>query len=76
VLALVESAVLHPHVGETFAGVVVQVDEEDPKKGDVVVQEPAIEATITGKDELPLGTDVEATLVEADVSTRTVRFEL
>ncbi len=76
VLALVESAVLHPHVGETFAGVVVQVDEEDPKKGDVVVQEPAIEATITGKDELPLGTDVEATLIEADVSTRTVRFEL
>jgi VacB/RNase II family 3'-5' exoribonuclease len=76
VLALVEAAVLHPHVGETFAGVVVQVDEEDPRTGDLVVQEPAIEGRIAAKDKLPLGTDVQARLVEADVSTRTVRFEL
>ena len=47
VLDLVEAAVLHPHVGERFAGVVVQVDERDPHAGDVVVQEPAIEAPVT-----------------------------
>jgi exoribonuclease R len=76
ILALVEAAVLHPHVGDTFPAVVVQVDDEDPRTGDVVVQEPAIEATITSKGELPLGTDVQAKLVEADVSARTVRFEL
>lgn len=75
VLDLVEAAVLHPHVGERFAGVVVQVDERDPHSGDVVVQEPAIEAPVTGQD-LPLGTDVTVTLAEADVTKRTVRFSL
>jgi exoribonuclease R len=75
VLDLVEAAVLHPHVGETFTGVVVQVDEGDPHHGAVVVQEPAIEAQVSGQD-LPLGTDVSVRLAEADVATRTVRFEL
>jgi exoribonuclease R len=76
VLALVEAAVLHPHVGEEFAGVVVQVDEDDPTHGDFVVQEPAIECRVSSASALPLGTDVRARLVEADVGTRTVRFEL
>jgi exoribonuclease R len=76
ILALVEAAVLHPHVGETFPGVVVQVDEEDPRTGDIVVQEPAIETKVAARQELPLGTDVQARLVQADPSTRTVRFEL
>ena len=76
VLDLVEAAVLHPHVGGTFAGVVVQVDEDDPKRGAVVVQEPAIESRVTSGDELPLGTDVEVRLAEADVAKRSVRFEL
>ena len=75
VLDLVEAAVLHPHVGGTFAGVVVQVDEGDPHQGDVVVQEPAIDARVSGRD-LPLGADVSVRLAEADVATRTVRFEL
>jgi hypothetical protein len=39
------------------------------------VQEPAIEAPVTGQD-LPLGTDVTVTLAEADVTKRTVRFSL
>ena len=76
VLDLVEAAVLHPNVGQTFPGVVVQVDEEDPKRGDVVVQQPAIEAHVTSAADLPLGTDVEVRLVEADIAARTVRFEL
>jgi exoribonuclease R len=76
VLALVEAAVLHPHVGEEFSGVVVQVDEDDPKHGDLVVQQPAIECHVSSTSDLPLGTDVRARLVEAEVRTRTVRFEL
>ena len=76
ILALVEAAVLHKQVGNTFAGVVVQLDEKDETKGDVVVQEPAVEARVTGSRKLPLGTDVRVKLAEADVATRVVRFEL
>lgn len=76
VLDLVEAAVLRPHVGETFPGVVVQAEEDDPTRGAVVVQEPAVEATVTSARELPVGADVEVRLVEADPHTRSVRFEL
>jgi exoribonuclease R len=76
ILALVEAAVLHNRVGETFPGVVVQVHPHDARRGYVVIKDPAIEATVTSSHDLPLGTDVEVTLVEADVATRSVRFEL
>ncbi len=76
VLDLVEAEVLAPHVGETFAGVVVQVDEDDPAKGDLVVQQPAVEARVRSSQKLPLGGDVQARLAEAEVRTRTVRFEV
>ena len=76
VLDLVEAEVLAPHVGETFAGVVVQVDEDDPAKGDLVVQQPAVEARVRSWQKLPLGGDVQARLAEAEVRTRTVRFEV
>ncbi len=76
VLNLVEAAVLRPHVGEEFEGVVVQVDDGDPQHGDVVVHEPAIEAPVVGSGRLPLGGDVRVRLTEADVTTRTVRFTL
>ncbi|NUR10215.1 MAG: RNB domain-containing ribonuclease [Nocardioidaceae bacterium] len=76
VLDLVEAAVLQPRVGETFAGVVVQVDDDDPKHGAVVVQDPAVEAKVGSGEELPLGADVSVVLTEADVARRTVRFSL
>ena len=76
VLGLVEASVLEHRVGESFPGVVVAVDEDDPHRGDLVVQDPAIEARVTSATDLPLGTDVSARLVEADPHTRTVRFEL
>ncbi|HET7388568.1 MAG TPA: RNB domain-containing ribonuclease [Nocardioidaceae bacterium] len=75
-VSLVEAAVLRRHVGESFPGVVVAVDDGDETHGDLVVQEPAIEATVTSQRPLPLGTDVEVRLVEADVPARRVRFEL
>ncbi|HSE55467.1 MAG TPA: RNB domain-containing ribonuclease, partial [Nocardioidaceae bacterium] len=76
VLALVEAAVLHPHIGATYPGVVVAVTSEDGLRGDVVIQDPAIEATVTSSRPLPLGTHVQVRLAEADPVTRTVRFEL
>ncbi|HET6654226.1 MAG TPA: RNB domain-containing ribonuclease [Nocardioides sp.] len=76
VLDLVEAAVLRPHVGQSFPGVVVAVDEKERTRGDVVIQEPAVEAHVTSSSPLPLGTDVEVRLTEADPQSRTVRFEL
>jgi exoribonuclease R len=76
ILNLVEAEVLRNAVGQTFDGVVVAVDPEDPRKGDVVVQQPAIEASVSGDHELPLGTNVSVRLTQADPATRTVRFEL
>jgi len=76
ILDLVEATVLHPHVGSRFRGVVVAVDEKEPTKGDVVVAESAVEGRLTSSRPLPLGTEVEVTLAEADPERRTVRFEL
>jgi exoribonuclease R len=76
VVTLVEAAVLRPHVGEVFDGVVVAVDEKQPEQGDLVLQQPAVEARVTGSGPLPLGADVQATLAEADPLRRTVRFTL
>ena len=73
-LGLLEAAVLHKHVGRTFSGVVVQVDRDDETKGDVLIQEPAIEGTVTGSEKLPLGADVQVKLVEASVEKRSVQF--
>jgi VacB/RNase II family 3'-5' exoribonuclease len=76
VLDLVEAAVLRDYVGETFDGVVVEVDDRDQRRGDVTIREPAVEAPIRDDQNLPLGTDVRARLAAADPQTRTIRFEL
>lgn len=76
VLDLVEAAVLRDYVGETFDGVVVELDDRDQRKGDVTIREPAVEAPIRDDQDLPLGTDVRARLTTADPQTRTIRFEL
>ncbi len=76
IVDLVEAEVLRGSVGETFPGVVLSVDSEDPRKGAAMVRTPAIEATVTGEQELPLGQDVTLRLAQADPASRTVRFEL
>ena len=76
VLNLVESLLLRHRVGETFPGVVVEVDDGDRSRGTVTVEEPAIEATVTGSSELPLGERVTVTLAEADPVQRSVEFAL
>lgn len=74
VLDLIEAHLLQPRVGERFRGVVIEVDEKR-HSGQLVVEESAVEAKITGA-ELPLGEEVEATLTDADPAQRLVRFAL
>lgn len=76
ILALLEAAVLHRHVGKTFPAVVVALTNDDGTEGDVLIQEPAIETRVSGHRRLRLGTHVTVRLAEADVAARTVRFEL
>ena len=74
ILDLVEAGVLRDRVGEVMTGVVVEVDEKKPHRGQVVVAGPAVEARIEGDAPLPLGEEIQVELVEADVDDRRVRF--
>jgi exoribonuclease R len=63
---LVEAARLAGRVGETFAATVID-------DGLIQLKDPAVRARCDGDP--PVGRDIAARLVEADVTTRTVRFE-
>jgi hypothetical protein len=76
ILDLAEAAVLAPRVGENFAGAIAEVADKDPTRGVVIVRDPAIEAGVSSAVALPLGADVEVTLVEADPVRRVTRFAL
>ena len=76
VIDLVEAGVLRDQVGESFTGVIVDVDEKDATRGTITIQDPAIEARVTGASALPLGTDVSVRLTAADVASRIVGFTL
>jgi len=76
VLNLVEAGLLHDRVGERFEGVVVDVDDKDQTRGTLTVQEPAVEARVTSSHAVPLGTEVEVTLAQADLASRSVVFTL
>ncbi|HTR69597.1 MAG TPA: RNB domain-containing ribonuclease [Mycobacteriales bacterium] len=72
VVDLAETMLLADRVGEEFAGVIVEADDDH---GEIQLRAPAVRARIDGTD-LPLGHDVLATLTTADVATRRVRFTL
>jgi exoribonuclease R len=76
VLDLVEAGILHQRVGESFDGVVTDVDEKDATRGKVTIQEPAVEARVTAAKPLPLGTEAQVRLTQADLVSRSVLFEL
>ena len=76
VLDLVEAATLQGRTGERFAGVVVGAAHDDPRRGEAVVRDPAVEARVRGEQPLPVGEDVELVLAEADPDTRRVSFTL
>lgn len=78
---LVEAVLLRPRIGESFEGVVVDVDEPDEPdereragmRGTVVVADPAVRAWVHG-NELPLGEMTTVTLAQADPDARQVLF--
>jgi exoribonuclease R len=76
VLDLVEAGLLSNRVGESFEAVVVDVDEREPTRGTVTVEEPAVEAPVTSATDVPLGTEVRVRLTTADVERRKVEFTL
>ncbi len=55
---------------------IVELEDKDDRRGTVTVQDPAIEAAVSGTAPLLLGTDVQVTLAKADVATRSVEFTL
>lgn len=76
VLDLVEAGLLQSRVGERFDSVVVEVNENDDRRGVITIQDPAIEAPVVGRTRLRLGHDVRVELTMADVGTRRVEFTL
>ncbi len=76
IVSMVEAGLVHDQVGTTFDGVVVDVDERDPTRGVVTLSTLAIEGKVKSSSALPLGQPVRVKLVEADVTKRTIAFEL
>ncbi|MFD6031857.1 RNB domain-containing ribonuclease [Cellulosimicrobium funkei] len=89
IVDVVEAALLTGREGEEFDGVVVDVEDDrerarrleredadeagGARRGQVVLADPAVRAPVEGTD-LPLGDPVRATLREASVPGRRVRF--
>ncbi len=88
IVDVVEAALLSGREGEEFDGVVVDVEDDRERdrrlereggdasgaqRGQVVLTDPAVRAPVEGAD-LPLGDPVRATLREASVAERRVRF--
>ncbi len=65
IVDLVEAMVLAPHIGQSFNGVLIDVDP-DRRAGRLQVPDPAVEARVKGS-RLKLGGEVTATLVAADL---------
>ena len=76
VIDLAESLMLASRVGETFGGTIVEIERQDHDEGVVMLHDLAIEAHVASGAKLPLGEAVAVRLVEADPTTRRVRFEL
>lgn len=73
---LVETGLLSGRVGSQSDGVIVTVDDKDDRRGTLMIQDPAIEAPVKSSAPLPLGDEVTARLVSADLATRKVAFEV
>ncbi|MGC4941996.1 RNB domain-containing ribonuclease [Kribbella sp. DT2] len=76
IVSMVEAALVHDQVGTTFDGVVVDVDDRDPNRGVVTLSTLAIEGKVKSSTPLPLGQAVRVKLVDADITKRTIAFEL
>jgi exoribonuclease R len=70
IVNLAETVFLQDRVGEVFAGVIVEVDGDH---GEIQIRNPPVRTRIDGAA-LPLGQEIRARLVTADVTSRTLRF--
>jgi exoribonuclease R len=73
VVDLAEAVLLQDRVGETFSGVIVELDSAQQMRGEIQIQDPAVHARIDGAA-LPLGTRIDAKLSTVEVSSRKVVF--
>jgi VacB/RNase II family 3'-5' exoribonuclease len=71
VVDMTEAWLLRDRVGQTFRATVVDADD---RSGTIVLDDPAVRARCDGAG-LPVGEQIQARLVQADVTTRQVRFE-
>lgn len=76
VVDAVEAGLLTSRVGTELDAVVVSLRDDDPTRGVVVIDEPAVEAPLDVDRPLPLGGRVRLRVVAADVEARTVAFDL
>lgn len=76
VLDLLEAALLAGRVGEEYDAVVTSVREDDERSGVVLLESVGVEAPATSERPLPLGEEVRATLVSADLAARKVAFSV
>lgn len=73
---IVEAALLSNRIGELFEAVVVELDDRNFKKGEVMVSDPAVHAKVQSTEKLPLGHEVQVKLLQSDVDTQKIAFEL
>jgi len=71
---IVEAALLADNVGDEFTGAIVEREDKDGRRGDVMIATPAVHAQVRSQVELPLGEVVTVTLTEADIDKRRIRF--
>lgn len=76
IVDMVEAGTLKGRVGSTFTGDVVDLDDKNPRKGTIMLVDPAVEAPVTSQTRLPLGATVVVRLTEVNLLTRQVRFQL
>jgi exoribonuclease R len=72
VVDMTEAWLLRERVGQVFAATVIDAAD---RAGTVVLDEPPVRGRCDGSG-LPVGQRIDVRLAEADVATRTVRFEL
>lgn len=76
VVNLCEALLLADRVGERFDAVVIEAHEKDDRRGEITIEDPAIEAVVRADRPLPVGEDVIVELVTADPASRSVEFRL
>lgn len=73
IIDLLEALVLSSKVGKSFRGTVVEIDKGGTD-GVIILEDPAVEARVSGK--VQLGEETTVTLDTADPATGTVQFQV